>query len=93
MHPLVISFNPVFTAILAVLFLGERFTARMGAGLGLGVAGVVLIFLRSPNVALDPQDRMIGDGLILLGKNGMGHLDDPDETSHGRANFGPRRSP
>lgn len=63
---LVISFNPVFTAILAVLFLGERFTARMGAGLGLGVAGVVLIFLRSPNVALDPQDRMIGDGLILL---------------------------
>src|SRR5262245_55841027 len=40
---LIISANPVLIALLAALLLGERMTWRKGAGLALGVAGVVLI--------------------------------------------------
>jgi len=40
---LVVSANPVFTALFAALFLGESFTWRRALGLALGVAGVALI--------------------------------------------------
>jgi drug/metabolite transporter (DMT)-like permease len=40
---LVISANPVLTAVLAVSFLGERMTWRKAAGLLLGVAGVAFV--------------------------------------------------
>lgn len=40
---LVVSANPVFTAALAALFLGEVMTWRKGLGLVLGVAGVTFI--------------------------------------------------
>lgn len=40
---LIVSANPIFTAILAALFLGEAFTWRKGPGLVLGIAGVGLI--------------------------------------------------
>jgi drug/metabolite transporter (DMT)-like permease len=40
---LVVSANPVFTAILAALFLGEAMTWRKAAGLVLGAAGVTFI--------------------------------------------------
>jgi drug/metabolite transporter (DMT)-like permease len=40
---LIVSANPVFTAVLAALFLGEALTWRKVAGLLLGVAGVAFI--------------------------------------------------
>jgi len=40
---LVISANPVLTAVMAALFLGERMTWRKGAGLLLGIGGVTFI--------------------------------------------------
>jgi drug/metabolite transporter (DMT)-like permease len=40
---LIVSANPVFTAILAALFLGEAMTWRKATGLVLGVAGVTFI--------------------------------------------------
>ncbi len=40
---LIVSANPVFTAVLAALFLGEELTWRKTAGLLLGVAGVTFI--------------------------------------------------
>ena len=40
---LIVSANPVFTAILAALFLGETMTWRKATGLVLGVAGVTFI--------------------------------------------------
>ena len=39
----VVSLQPVLTAVLAARVLGERPTARQWLGLGLGVAGVVLV--------------------------------------------------
>jgi len=40
---LIVSANPIFTAALAALFLGERLTARKVLGLLLGIAGVSFI--------------------------------------------------
>src|SRR5262249_35431861 len=40
---LIVSANPVLTALLAALVLGERMTWRKAAGLSLGVAGVAVI--------------------------------------------------
>jgi drug/metabolite transporter (DMT)-like permease len=40
---LIISTNPVLTAVLATLFLGERMSARKALGLVLGVAGVAIV--------------------------------------------------
>jgi len=40
---LVVSSNPVLTAVLATIFLDERMTWRKAAGLVLGVAGVALV--------------------------------------------------
>jgi drug/metabolite transporter (DMT)-like permease len=40
---LVISANPVLTAVLAAAFLGERMTWRKAAGLVLGIGGVVFV--------------------------------------------------
>ena len=40
---LIVSANPVFTAVLAAMFLGESLTWRKVAGLVLGIAGVALI--------------------------------------------------
>jgi drug/metabolite transporter (DMT)-like permease len=40
---LIVGFQPVLTAVIAIPLLGERVTARQWAGLGLGLAGIVLI--------------------------------------------------
>ena len=40
---LIVSANPIFTAVLAAMFLGETLTWRKVAGLLLGIAGVALI--------------------------------------------------
>jgi drug/metabolite transporter (DMT)-like permease len=45
---MLIQVSPVIIAVLATIFLGERFTAWLGAGLLLAFAGVVLIALSEP---------------------------------------------
>ena len=50
---LIVSANPVFTAALAALFLGERLTARKVLGLLLGIAGVTFIVWHRMSVGTD----------------------------------------
>ena len=50
---LIVSANPVFTALLAALFLGEHMTWRKAIGLLLGVAGVALIVAHRISVGTD----------------------------------------
>jgi drug/metabolite transporter (DMT)-like permease len=50
---LIVSANPVFTAILAALFLGEAMTLRKVTGLLLGVAGVAFIVWHRLSVGTD----------------------------------------
>jgi drug/metabolite transporter (DMT)-like permease len=50
---LIVSANPVFTAVLAALFLGEQLTWRKVAGLLLGMAGVGFIVWHRMSVGTD----------------------------------------
>ena len=50
---LIVSANPVFTAALAALFLGEALTWRKIAGLMLGIAGVAFIVWHRMSVGTD----------------------------------------
>jgi drug/metabolite transporter (DMT)-like permease len=50
---LVVSANPVFTAVLAALFLGEALTWRKVAGLALGISGVAFIVWHRMSVGTD----------------------------------------
>lgn len=61
---LMITFNPFFTALLAIVFLNEAMHWRLGAGITLGIAGVFVLFLYSPNVDLPFAERALGDLLI-----------------------------
>mgnify|MGYP001392672709 FL=1 len=63
---LMITFNPLFTAILAVPFLGEKFDKRLGLGLLSAVCGVVVIAWYSPNVDIPVNERLLGDALIAM---------------------------
>ena len=63
---LMITFNPLFTAILAVPFLGEKFDKRLAGGLILSVAGVLVLAWFSPNVDLPIEERLLGNTLIGL---------------------------
>jgi drug/metabolite transporter (DMT)-like permease len=45
---MLVQISPVLIAVLATLFLGERFTAWLGIGLALAFAGVVLIGVSQP---------------------------------------------
>lgn len=61
---LMITFNPFFTALLAIVFLNEKMHWRLGTGLGLGISGVTILFLYSPNVDIPFNERALGDLLI-----------------------------
>jgi len=61
---LMITFNPFFTALLAIVFLKEALHWRLGAGIALGLTGVGVIFFYSPNVDIPFFDRALGDVLI-----------------------------
>lgn len=61
---LMITFNPFFTAVLAIFFLNEAMHWRLGAGIALGLAGVTVLFLYSPNVDIPFYERVLGDVLI-----------------------------
>lgn len=64
---LVITFNPLFTALLAIPLLGRKMSAKLAGGLALGVGGIVVIFTQSPNVNLPVDERVMGDAFIALG--------------------------
>jgi drug/metabolite transporter (DMT)-like permease len=61
---LMITFNPIFTAILAVIFLKESMHRNLITGLLMGITGVGILFYYSPNVDIEFVDRAIGDLLI-----------------------------
>ena len=61
---LMITFNPLFTAILAVIFLSEKLHLNLIVGLMMGFAGVAILFYYSPNVDIPLADRILGNLLI-----------------------------
>ena len=63
---LMITFNPIITALLAIPFLGERMTKRLGAGLIIALTGVAILFVYSPNVDIPIDERILGNTLIIL---------------------------
>jgi len=60
---------PVWTVLLARLLLGERFTARTGLRIALGLAGAITVLWPADTVGLaaGPVPRTLADGLGLLG--------------------------
>ena len=63
---LMVTFNPLFTALLAIPFLGEKFDRRLGIGLFLAISGVGIISLYSPNVDIPANERLWGDLMIAF---------------------------
>ena len=61
---LMITFNPIFTAILAVFFVNEKMTKNLGFGLALGITGIAVLLYYSPNVDISFTDRAIGNSFI-----------------------------
>ena len=61
---LMITFNPLFTAILAVIFLSEKMHLNPIIGLLMGMTGVGILFYYSPNVDIPLADRILGNILI-----------------------------
>jgi drug/metabolite transporter (DMT)-like permease len=59
---MLIQISPVLIALLATLFLGDRFTGWLALGLALAFAGVVLIGLSQPG----GHNDLVGVGLCLL---------------------------
>ena len=63
---LIITFNPVFTVLLAAPMLGQQITRRMFLGLFFGFIGVAVVTGWSPNTDIPFDDRILGDFMILL---------------------------
>tara|TARA_B100000900_G_scaffold355916_1_gene325406 strand:- start:129 stop:1043 length:915 start_codon:yes stop_codon:yes gene_type:complete len=61
---LMITLNPLFTSVLAVIVLGHPMTKELGGGLFLGLLGITVLFLASPNVDLPANERWLGNGFI-----------------------------
>lgn len=59
------AFNPVVTAIMAALFIGERLTCRQYSGILLALLGVLTLLTRGNLTALLRLDLNRGDGLML----------------------------
>jgi len=59
---MLIQVSPVLIAVLATIFLGERFTGWLALGLLLAFAGVVLLGVSQP----DGHNDLLGGGLCLL---------------------------
>jgi drug/metabolite transporter (DMT)-like permease len=56
---LIVSANPVFTAVIAALLLGETLTLRKIAGLALGIVGVIMIVWHRLSVGSDQLEGII----------------------------------
>jgi drug/metabolite transporter (DMT)-like permease len=64
---MLIQVSPVLIALLAALFLGERFTVQLGLGLALAFAGVALIALSTPHTeTLGERSYTVGVLLCLV---------------------------
>ena len=63
---LIITFNPIFTVILAAPLLGQPISKKMFIGLFCGVLGVGIVTGWSPNTQIRFEDRIFGDLLILF---------------------------
>ena len=63
---LIITFNPVFTVLLAAPMLGQQITRKMFIGLFCGFIGVAVVTGWSPNTEIPFEDRILGDFMILL---------------------------
>ena len=61
---LMITFNPIFTALIAIPFLGEKMNLRLASGLILALIGVFILFFYSPNIDIAFADRLKGNFLI-----------------------------
>jgi drug/metabolite transporter (DMT)-like permease len=57
--------TPLWVTPLAAVFLGERLSPRKVAGVGLGVAGLAVLFGPSATVFVNPTD-LLGNGLPVL---------------------------
>lgn len=62
---LVVVINPVGTALISVLFLGERGSARLAAGVMLSLAGVLTVITRGDWTALAKLSFNYGEILLL----------------------------
>jgi len=63
---LIITFNPIFTVILAAPLLGQPISKKMFLGLFCGFIGVGIVTGWSPNTQINFEDRILGDLLILF---------------------------
>jgi drug/metabolite transporter (DMT)-like permease len=63
---LIITFNPIFTVILAAPLLGQPISKKMFIGLFCGFIGVGIVTGWSPNTQIEFEDRIFGDILILF---------------------------
>ncbi|MBL6882877.1 MAG: DMT family transporter [Candidatus Thalassarchaeum sp.] len=63
---LIITFNPIFTVILAAPLLGQPISRKMFLGLFCGFLGVGVVTGWSPNTQIEFEERIFGDILILL---------------------------
>ena len=63
---LIITFNPIFTVLLAAPMLGQQISHKMFVGLFCGFIGVGVVTGWSPNTDIPFEDRILGDLMILL---------------------------
>ena len=63
---LIITFNPIFTVLLAAPMLGQQISRKMFVGLFYGFIGVAVVTGWSPNTDIPFEDRILGDLMILL---------------------------
>jgi drug/metabolite transporter (DMT)-like permease len=63
---LIITFNPIFTVILAAPLLGQPISKKMFLGLFCGLLGVIVVTGWSPNTQIEFEERIFGDILILF---------------------------
>ena len=62
---LIITFNPIFTVLLAAPMLGQQISRKMFVGLFCGFIGVAVVTGWSPNTDIPFEDRILGDLMIL----------------------------
>lgn len=63
----IVGLMPIFTAVGAVLFLGERVSKRQYVGLGLGLTGVALVVAQKFHLGTSSIQGYIAVGLALVG--------------------------
>ena len=62
---ILITFNPAFTALLAIPLLNRKLSRNLVFGLIVGLAGVGIVTGWSPNTDIPMNQRLVGDFLIM----------------------------